>query len=272
MKREYLRELRDLALHQAQDVAIATLKSKQSAKLKFLEENNIIYVQIANQNAWKLLLPTTLVRNTIETAHEQFDHAGVHKVFTYLSEFFFWRKMRSDIKNYTKTCDLCQRVKYINYKMEGAYQFLKATKPSEMVSVDFFGPLPRSNGGVQYLFVLQDLFSKLVTIYAINKANTRTCLNKLLNHYFVHIGKPSSVLSDHGTQFVSPQWKLKLESLGIKVFYLSIRHSQSNTVERTMREVGRIFRTYCSDRHTKWASYVTFVHDCLNYTTHRSTG
>ena len=82
--------------------------------------------------------------------------------------------MRNDIKNYTKRCDVCQRVKYLNLKMEGAHEFLKATEPNELISVDFFGPLPKSTVGVQYLFVIQDIFSKLVTLYAIKKANTRT--------------------------------------------------------------------------------------------------
>ena len=200
------------------------------------------------------------------------NNLGYYKIFQYLSAYFFWRKMRMDIKNYAKTCDLCQRVKYLNLKMEGAYQFVGAYKPNEMISVDFYGPLPRSTGGIKYLFVIQDLFSKLVTMYAIKKANTDTCLNKLLNHYFIHIGTPEKILSDHGTQFVSERWKSKLGSLDIRVLSSSIRHPQSNPVERTMREIGRIMRTYCSSQHTKWTSYVKFVEDCINYTTHQSTG
>ena len=137
-----------------------------------------------------------------------------------------------------------------------------------MVRVDFYGPLPRSVGGVQYLFVLQDLFSKLVTIYAIKKSNTRTYLNKLINHYFLHIGTPKTILSDHGSQFVSPQWKAKLESFGSIIF---LRHPQSNPVERTVHEISRILRTYCSERDTRWATQIEFVQDCMNNTTHQST-
>ena len=272
MKRELVRELRDIAKYQADDETIKVLRSKPSNKLKFLEENNVLYVKLYDSNEWKLCLPRALVNTTRKSAHEQFGHAGAYKLFAYLNEFFFWRRMKSDIKSYTKGCDLCQRVKFLNYKMEGAYQFLKTSEPNEMVSVDFYGPLPRSVGGVQYLFVLQDLFSKLVTIYAIKKANTRTCLNKLINHYVLHIGIPKRILSDHGTQFVSPQWKAKLESLGLEVLYSSIRNLQSNPVERTMREIGRILRTYCSERHTRWATQIESVQDCMNYTTHQSTG
>ena len=61
----------------------------------------------------------------------------------------------------------------------------------------FFGPLPRSIGGVQYLFVLQDVFSKLVTLYPIKRSMTQICLNKLTSYYFEKIGKPRKILSDH---------------------------------------------------------------------------
>lgn len=219
--------------------------------MQFLEESSVVYIKNKNEGGWKLYLPRVMVQVAIKQAHEQFGHAGSFKLFTYLSQYFFWRKMRVDIKAYTKACDVCQRVKFINCKMEGAYQFLRAVEPNEFVSVDFYGPLPRSTGGVQYLFVLQDLFSKFTTLYSTKRANTRTCLNKLVKHYFLRVGQPKKILSDHGTQFTSLMWKSKLESLGIKVYYSSIRHPQSNPVERTMREIGRILRTYCSNRHSK---------------------
>ena len=49
--------------------------------------------------------------------------------------------MRKDVKCFTRTCDTCQRVKYLNYRMEGSYEFLRADCPNDLASVDFFGPL-----------------------------------------------------------------------------------------------------------------------------------
>ena len=124
-------------------------RSKSSKNLEFSEESRVMYLKNKKDKYWKIYFP------------EQFGYAGWFKFFTYLSEFFSWRRMRSDITSYTRACDTCQRVKYLNYKIEGAYQFLQATEPNELVSVDFYGPLLRSIAGVQYLFFLQDLFSKL---------------------------------------------------------------------------------------------------------------
>lgn len=39
-----------------------------------------------------------------------------------------------------------------------------------------------------------------------------------------------------------------------------------------MRELGRIFRTLCSDKHTKWARYISDIEFFINATTNCSTG
>lgn len=268
---ELVGDLKRMKDRQKEDVYIQQVVANPPQNMLVREEDHVFYVKGKNDETWRLFLPVAMAQATLRCTHEQFGHIGSYKLFKHVSRFFYWRGMRRDVKAFTRSCDTCQRVKYLNLKMEGAYEFLKATKPNELVSVDFFGPLPRSTGGVQYLFVLQDVFSKLVTLYPIKRATTKVCLSKILSQYCEKVGKPEKILSDHGTQFTAVAWKQKLEEQGIKVLFSSIRHPQSNPVERTMREIGRILRTYCSDRHTRWARFVTYVEDCLNLTTHNST-
>lgn len=70
------------------------------------------------------------------------------------------------------------------------------------------------------------------------------------------MGRPEKVISDHETQFTSMKCKESLDEEGVKVGYSSIRHPQSNPVERTMRELGRFFRTYCSENHNSWSGKI----------------
>lgn len=127
-------------------------------------------------------------------------------------------------------------------------------------------------GGVQYLFVMLDAFSKFVRLYPIKRATTKVTLNKICKDYINELGTPRRILSDNGTQFTSLLWRNTLERLGIKVLFSSIRHPESNPTERVMRELGKFFRMYCSDQHTKWGKYVNKIQDLLNITTHCSTG
>lgn len=272
MKTELFNDLHDFAQHQEDDLMIKCLREKKETSLSFHAESGVLYCKSKNDQNFKLLIPSNFVPTLLSSIHDQLGHAGSYKMHRYIAKFFYWKYMRRDIKNFTKSCDVCQKTKYLNYKMEGVHEFVSAKKPNELVSVDFYGPLPGSTSGVQYILVLQDIFSKFVTLYAIKRATTQICLKKLINQYFNEVGKPERILSDNGTQFTAHAWRETLEAQGIKIAFSSVRHPQSNPVERTMRELGRIFRTYCAGKHTSWGRHVSFAQDCLNYSFHMSTG
>lgn len=104
--------------------------------------------------------------------------------------------------------------------------------------------------------MMYDAFYKYIELYPIKRENTQTILRKVLNSYVPEMGKPRRILSDHETQFTSPKWGDSLRGAGIQAIYSSIRHPQSNPVERMMRELGRMFRTFCSDKHTRWVKHI----------------
>jgi hypothetical protein len=52
-------------------------------------------------------------------------------------------------------------------------------------------------------------------------------------------------------------FKKKMEELNIELSFTSVRHPQANPVERYMRELGRLGRAYCSEKHTSWYKFVS---------------
>jgi transposase InsO family protein len=107
--------------------------------------------------------------------------------------------------------------------------------------LDLHGPLPAGRGGIKYLLICLDVFSKHVTLYPLKTATTRSCLNKLRNHYFPNVLQPQTILSYHGSQFTSSLWKKALIELGIQIRYTTIRNLESNPAEHDMRELGKYF-------------------------------
>lgn len=102
--------------------------------------------------------------------------------------------------------------------MEGDFQFVSSDEPNDLVTADFLGPLPRARGGgVQYLLVMVDAFSKLVRMYAIKAATTGASLKRIFDDYIPECGKFKRILTDNGTQHTSHMWKNKFESEGIRV-------------------------------------------------------
>lgn len=87
----------------------------------------------------------------------------------------------------------------------------------------------------------------------------------------MNVGRPSKILSDNGSQYTSRLSDSTLESENICAIHSSVRHPQSNPSERVMREIGRLIRTYCHEKHTAWADYLPTIQHWLNMTVHSST-
>ena len=109
-------------------------------------------------------------------------------------------------------------------------------------------------------------------IYKIKKANNLGIINKIFKDYIIKFGKHAAIMTDHGTQFTSKKWTKKLLSNEIKPIFSSVRHPQSNIVERIHRILGRFFRVYTQPSHKGWAKYTENVMKIINETHHDTTG
>ena len=266
--------LKNLKIEQQKDSNLG--KIINSIKNNELSEEFQIYKEILfhkerNSVNWRIVVPENLARELIIVNHEHLGHPRVYKTSEYLKKYYYCKGMLKLIKRCVLACDLCQRVKHLSIAMEGEYELVETQGPGDLATVDFYEPLPRRRGGVQYIFVILDAFSKIVRLYPMKNSTTQTSLKRIFENYIPECGKPKRILSDNGTQFTSPKWRNALEGEGIKVSFSSIIHPQSNPTERVMRKIGRLFRTLCRENHTAWANKVKQIEEILNITTHYST-
>jgi hypothetical protein len=98
--------------------------------------------------------------------------------------------MEKTVRKILRTCDICQKAKINNQKQEGLMQHVIPDAPLAIVAVDLFGPLPKSRGGVTYIFVVLDMFTKFVKLYPVKKATSLVLANKIVHDYMNEIGKP----------------------------------------------------------------------------------
>nr|CAI5818914.1 unnamed protein product [Callosobruchus analis] len=88
----------------------------------------------------------------------------------------------------------------------------------------------------------------------------------------IMVQKPQCLLSDNGTQFSSKKWSEALGEIGIQAKFISVYFPEGNITERYNREVGRLLRMYCHEKHSRWAYVLDFVEECLNTAISDSTG
>lgn len=85
--------------------------------------------------------------------------------------------------------------------------------------------------------------------------------------------RPKSILSDNGPQFRSKVWNTFIEEQQIRHITTSTYRPASNgAAERTMRELGRLFKAYCGHKHKSWITKLSNFENVMNSLVHSSTG
>lgn len=252
--------------------SLSSNNSQQTWHTFYKIHNNVLFIRKSKfLNFWSLLLPKHLVNEIIIAFHDYFGHVGSLKTIHSLKQICYFPSFHKTVRSVVKSCDICQKCKINTTLMSGPMQHVISQKPLEKLLVDFYGPLPVGIYGLQYIFVVLDNFSRFVKLFPLRRATAKACTNKLSQYYFPQYGIPLNLVSDHGRQFISKHWQQTLKKYHIQVGHTSVYHPQSNPAERVMRELGRLFRTYCNERHNTWPQYVPYIEWVLNNVKHEST-
>jgi len=256
----------------AQVLATPSAVSPQMLKYYLLFKNIVFYRRHSSSDQWLVCIPEHRIDELIIKVHQHFGHVGPKKCILAIREFCFFSSFQTRIRNVVQTCQLCQRAKISNTRVAGEMRSVLADVPLGRVLVDLYGPLPPGWNNVRFIFVVLDNFTRYVRLYPLKKSTAVAVTNRMVNDYIPTYGTPRCIVSDHGVQFTSRVWQARLSAVGVPPTMTSVYHPQSNPAERVMRELGRMFRTYCSEQHMQWPRYVTYIEWVLNNTVHEATG
>jgi hypothetical protein len=162
------------------------------------------------------------------------------------------RNLGRKVRRLISRCDICQMVKHPNRRFETESRIHMPKTAVELCAVDLYGPLLTGRGGVRYIFVCLDVFTKFVKLYALRAATSSTCLQKITKHYVADVIRPKCILSDSGTQFTSPVWMKQLADLAIEVKFCPVRRLQADPSGRFIKKVGTFFKICCFQNRRRW--------------------
>jgi hypothetical protein len=149
------------------------------------------------------------ILNALNEAHDS--AVGGHRDFltTYnrLKDLnIIWPAMTKDIKQYIRTCDLCQKNKVTRYTK----QKMKITDtPGEVwekIILDMVGPVDLSINDNKYILTCRCLFSKYVIALPMKNASAEE-VAKTFMKIITTYGSPKIILTDQGTNFMSKMFK-----------------------------------------------------------------
>ena len=272
------RELQTLATLQDADKRLAAIKGRVTSQPtavqdRFRLQENVLYCrEDKNQHRWKAMLPNNLEQKLFKYVHLSLGHLGVDKCSEEIKHVFHVKGLGRKLRKFIVCCDICQKTKHPNRSVEVEEKHHFPKKPGDVCAVDIYGSLPISRGGVRYILVCLDVFSKFIKLYTLKSATTKACLNKLINHYFGTVIAPKAILSDNATQFRSPSWRKQLQKHGVEIRFAPIRHPESNPSEQYMQELSKFCRIYCHENHKKWAELLPYIESWINNTVASATG
>ncbi|GFW35954.1 retrovirus-related Pol polyprotein from transposon 17.6 [Trichonephila clavipes] len=226
------------------NVVADMLSRPVSQEESFCEENNITiadmptrscvlyrYVPDADSSEAQLVIPTAERELIMERHHNDpmAGHYGEEGTFQKIARRYYWTGMRKDLKS-------------------------------------LFGPLPQTDTGKQWIFIVEDCATKWVELFALSQASACQCATSLIEEVFMRHGIPRRIISDNGTQFVSAVLQQICFTLNISQNFIPVYSPQSNPVERKNRDLKARLAILVGDDHSSWYSKLPVMRFAMNTT------
>ncbi|RNA33479.1 Retrovirus-related Pol poly from transposon, partial [Brachionus plicatilis] len=150
-------ESSDVFLAQSTALMDDTSKNLESEILSELRQVAAESFMDLKHNNTNLLyvIPENAVEEILRVGHCSLysGHSGIKKTMKKILSRFYRPGLKAAIKNFIKTCDMCQRVKITQPNRLGELKRLEPKKFNHIVTIDMAGPFPKSNRGNVYILL-----------------------------------------------------------------------------------------------------------------------
>lgn len=201
-------------------------------------------------------------------------HSGFLRTYRRLADSLYWVGMQRSVRDYVRSCDVCQRQKYSATTPGGLLQPLPIPNGVwEDLSLDFITGLPKSKGYAAVLVVV-DRLSKYSHFVLLKHPYTAKSIAELFVKEVVRLhGIPSSIISDRDPLFVSHFWMELFKLQGTKLKMSSAYHRETDgQTEVVNRCLESYLRCFASNHPKTWSLWVPWAEFWYNTTFHVSIG
>ncbi|XP_047979104.1 uncharacterized protein LOC125221023 [Salvia hispanica] len=197
-------------------------------------------------------------------------HPCVDRTFKRLAAFFYWPRMRREVRQYVASCVDCQTTKYSTQRPE------PLPVPSQVwddVSMDFITGLPPSRG-YTVIMVVVDRLSKYAHFAVFpTKFDALRVARLFIETVVKHNGFPSTLVSDRDPIFLSTTWEHMLRLSGTRLHFTTAYHPQSGgQIEVRNRGLEQYLRAFTADKPSKWTEFLPWAELALNCFHHSGLG
>ena len=236
--------------------------------------SNLWSLQTSEEDTSKerLYVPSALRHRVIEAAHQFLGHAGTTATAHFCRKRFFMFRLIPEVHRTIQQCHACQVKSQKGPKQQDVHRpSVQAGAPFQVWSMDVMGPLRASSEGHRYLLTLKDVFSKWFEAIPLSNTTSEKVLRALQTLY-ARFGYPLQVHTDNATYFRSQAMREAFQRSGVRLTFTPTYNPQSNSVERTHRDLGTMLRVLCHQHTADWEEVLPAALLALRSAVHESTG
>ena len=177
-----------------------------------------------------------------------------------LRQGYYWPTMLKDATNLVKRCRICQEHAKISRLPAEPLTSVTSPWPFQQWGLDILGPLPMGKGQCKFIIVVVDYFTKWAEAEPLATITEQKIRNFVWRAIICKFGIPRALVSDNGKQFDNAKFRDFCAELGIKNYYSSPTHPQSNgQAEVTIRTLKAALKTKLEDLKGSWVEYLPEV-------------
>jgi hypothetical protein len=156
-------------------------------------------------------------------------HSGFPVTYRRIKQLFSWPSMKTSVKDYVKSCAICQQSKPDRSKYPGLLQPLPVPDQAwDVISMDFVEGLPWSSNADTILVVV-DTFSKYSHfIPLVHPFSALKVAQLFMDSVYKLHGFPLSIVSDRDRIFTSRFWQELFKLAGTTLKMSSSYHPQTD--------------------------------------------
>jgi hypothetical protein len=248
----------------------------------FIIKNNSLFrlsktkSQLMSEFEWKEVVPIEFRDQIIADNHSvpTAGHLGIFKTYRRLSLSYYWPGMHQSVVQFVGSCSVCLSYKLQNHTTLGEMGRPKqCSRPHQMISIDFVGPLPVTRKQNCYMLVVTCCFSKYCNIFPLRRATADAVVKILEENIFLVYGVPQTIFLDNGSQFISATTDKLFKKYKVPNIYFTPRYTpQINLVERFNKSILICLSTFVENDHRSWDTFIPQIQFAINNSVNEATG
>lgn len=235
--------------------ALATSQENDDELKKLQQENSSLRFKRMQIPGVKTLLVCDVSTSTVrpfitqpfrraafDTVH-RLSHPGTNATVKMVTQRFVWPSVKKDCRQWTKSCQECQRAKISRHTSAPIGSFMPPSSRFEHVHMDIV-VMPSING-FRYCLTMIDRFSRWAEAVPLQDQEAATVARAFYNAWICRFGTPLRVTTDQGRQFESHLFKHLNRLTGTTHLRTTAYHPAANgMIERFHRQLKAAIRCH----------------------------